>query len=143
MDIGAIAILQLDGVPRVVRCEPIAVGEGTHFRAADNTAALSDAMRETLVNLDIPREQDGLYPCSEDVKQAAQFPPLALPADLISFSAAGRLLYPDAATKTAWARVSALVSGNQLRVYRIGLSPAARYVSQAEVLLLRDAAVAA
>ena len=136
MDIGAISILQVAGLPRVVRCELAA--EGTHFRAADNTDLLTEAMRETLENLNISPEQDGLYPCSKDVIEEAVFPAIGLPSDLISFSDAGRLLYPDVADKTSWARVSALVSNNKLRVYRVGKNPTARYVSQTDVAVLRE-----
>jgi hypothetical protein len=63
----------------------------------------------------------------------AQFPPITLPGDLISYASARTLLYPDLESKnTGLQRVWRDVQAARLRAYRIGLGHEMRqFVSRA------------
>src|SRR5262245_21629962 len=135
MDIGTIVIHLSQGTPVVSRCEE--APNGFRFVPATNAAELEDAARRVLTLQGVDLREDGLYLCPTELSEAAQLPPLAVPADAITFGAARAILYPDVSPNTGWQRVRRDVAAGQLRVYRVGNGvDVTRYVSRAQVLRL-------
>ena len=135
MDIGTIAIHLANGTPLVSRCEE--APNGVRFVPAMNATQLIDEARRVLAAQGVDLSEDGLYLCPNHLIEAAQFPPLSLPADAITFGTARTILYPDASSNTGWQRVRRDVEAGRLRVYRVGSGlDTTRYVSRAEVMQL-------
>lgn len=138
MDIGTVVIYVTDATPRVSRCEE-APFHGYRFVPATNAAALIPAAQQVLDIEGVPGGQDGVYLCPLELMQQAEFPPLTVPGDLISFARARDLLYPELPANTGWQRVRRDVNAGRLRAYRVELDADARdYVSRAAVLQLRQ-----
>lgn len=135
MDIGMILIQVKDGTAQVVRCEED--GEGKQLVPATNAVELADWAARVVAGFDATLAQDGVYLCTDDLQAAAQFPPLALPADAISLGEAGRLLFPDASQNERWQRLQAMQKARASRVYRVGIAFASRqYVSRGAAMQL-------
>ncbi len=143
MDIGSMLIQVVDGTPRVVRYEP---GDpvGTRLVAATNTTDLVDTARDSLLNLGVAEPfADGLYPCAQELKRQAVWPPLILPDDPIILAEARTILYPDLKPKVAWTKVHRLVRAEKLRAYAIGIDRPRIVVSRAAVVQLAQGALVA
>lgn len=138
MDIGTVAIHLANGQPLVARCEE--APHGMRFVPAINASDLIDEARRVLAAQGVDLSEDGLYLCPIHLSEAAEFPPLALPADAISFGSARTILYPDVSTNTGWQRVRRDAEAGRLRVYRVGRD---RYVSRADVMQLAQERTAA
>jgi len=137
MDIGMIVIHLAVGTPVVSRCEQAPTG--TRLIAATNAAALAQAAQKVLHGQGVALHEDGIYLCSDQLQALAEFPPLVLPADAISFGDARAILYPDASYNTGWQRVHRDVEAGRLHVYRVGIGQSTRqYVSRADVQKLAD-----
>jgi hypothetical protein len=137
MDIGMIVILQSAGRAVVSRCEE--VPHGIALVPAANAAELEARARLVLQEFGATPSQDGVYLCTDQLQAEAQFGPLVLPADAITYGTARQLLYPDATPNTGWQRVNRDVKAGKLRVWRVGVAQEARqYVSRAEVLRLLE-----
>lgn len=135
MDIGTVAIYLSHGSPLVARCED--APQGMRFIPATNAGQLADAAQQVLVAQGVDMHDDGLYLCPNELIETAQFPPLSLPADAVTFGTARSLLYPDVSPNTGWQRVRRDVDAGRLRVYRVGRGlNTTRYVSRAEVVQL-------
>jgi hypothetical protein len=132
MDIGTVAIYLSNGRPLVARCEESP--RGMTFVPAANAAALEVAARRVLELDGVDMGEDGLYLCPDELIEAAEFPPITLPGDLIAYTAARQLLYPDATPNTGLQRVRRDVQAGRLQAYRIGSGQAMRqFVSRAQV----------
>lgn len=129
MDIGAIALHLANGTPQVARCEE--APHGMRFVPAINAAELIDEASRVLAAQGVDLRDDGLYLCPNHLIERAQFAPVSLPADAISFGSARTLLYPEVSSNTGWQRVRRDVDAGRLRVYRVDRE---RYVSRAEVM---------
>jgi hypothetical protein len=136
MDIGTVAIYLSQGTPLVARCEQ--APHGVTFVPAINAADLVDAARRVLELDGVDLREDGLYPCPDELSAAAQFPPITLPGDLITYAAARDMLYPTVDSKnTGLQRVRRDVQAGRLRAYRIGSGLELRqFVSRAQVQAL-------
>ena len=136
MDVGTIAIYLSDGTPLVARCDE--APHGLTFVPALNAPALVDAARRVLALEGVDLRADGLYLCPDELSAQAQFPPITLPGDLISYASARTILYPDVDSKnTGLQRVRRDVHAGRLRAYRIGSGQEMRqFVSRAQVLQL-------
>lgn len=136
MDVGTIAIYLSGGTPLVARCDE--ASSGLTFVPALNANALVEAARRVLELEGVDLNADGLYLCPDELSAEAQFPPITLPGDLISFTTARTLLYPEVDSKnTGLQRVRRDVQAGRLRAYRIGLGHELRqFVSRAQVLQL-------
>lgn len=137
MDIGMIVIHFTGGRPVVSRCED-APG-GTALVPALNAGDLEAHAMRVMHGHGAPLDQDGVYLCTDDLQAAAQFTPLTLPNDAMTFREARQLLYPDVTSNTGWQRVNRDVKAKKLRVWRVGTGPDVRqYLSRAEVLRLLE-----
>ena len=132
MDIGTVAIYLSSGRPLVARCEESP--RGMTFVPAANAAVLEAAARRVLELDGVAMGEDGLYLCPDELIEAAEFPPITLPGDLITYAAARQLLYPDATPNTGLQRVRRDVQAGRLQAYRIGCGQEMRqFVSRAQV----------
>jgi len=131
MDIGMILIQVKDGAAQVVRCEED--GEGKRLVPAANVVELTDQAAEAVAAwFNRTLDQDGLYLCTDQLQEAAEFPPLVLPADAITLGVAGRMLYPDVPQRERWKRVHELRTAPMLRIYRVGVAQGmTQYISRA------------
>ncbi|NJO81560.1 MAG: hypothetical protein HC828_01535 [Blastochloris sp.] len=138
MDIGMVMIHVTNNKAIVSRWEE-AQG-GIVFIPALNAAALEHQALEVLEQCHhASLDHDGVYLCTDQLQEAAQFPPFSLPADAITYGEARRLLYPDVAPNTGWQRISRAVQARKLRVWRVGIAmDARRYLSRAEVMQLKE-----
>lgn len=135
MDIGIVVIHVTGGRPVVSRCEE--APSGLRLVPAANAADLEAQAAALLHELQAPLDEDGIYVCTNELQAAAQFGPLVLPADAITFGQARALLYPDASVNTGWQRVRRDAKAGTLRLWRIGIGQESRYyLSRAEVLRL-------
>jgi len=143
MDIGMIVIHFTGGKPVVSRCEE-APG-GMSLVPALNAADLEAQAMRVMQGHGAPLDQDGVYLCTDQLQAAAQFGPLTLPPDAITYGAARLLLYPDATPNAGWQKVNRDVKAKRLRVWRLGVGHDTRqYLSKAEVLrLLEERSVSA
>jgi hypothetical protein len=137
MDIGTIVIYVTDATPLVARCED-APAQGYRFVPATNATALIPAAQQVLALEGVQGTEDGVYLCPLELMEQAEFPPLTVPGDLISFARARDILYPDLPPNTGWQRVRRDVNAGRLRAYRVELDADAReYVSRTAALQLR------
>lgn len=137
MDIGMIIIHVTGGKPVVSRCEeaPGGMALAPALNAADLEAQAMRVMQGHGATLD----QDGVYLCTDQLQAAAQFGPLTLPADAITYAEARQLLYPDVSPNTGWQRVNRDAKAKKLRVWRVGFGQHTRqYLSRAEVVRLLE-----
>lgn len=135
MDIGQIVVHLAHGVTTIARCDESP--HGLRLTPAQNAEHLHEQARDWLVSQEIGLNEDGLYLCSDELQIEAQFPPITLPGDAITYAEARDILYPDLSPNAGWQRVHRDAEGGALQVYRVG-SPqrVTRYVSRAQVLAL-------
>lgn len=131
-----VALIRLtNGQPVVTRSDNMP--NGVRFVPATNADELTDAVRRVLAAQGVALDDAGLYLCPTELHESAQFPPLALPADAITFGTARTILYPEVSTNTGWQRDHRLVDAGRLRVYRVGSGlDTTRSVSRAAVMQL-------
>ncbi len=143
MDIGIVVIHVTGGKALVSRCEE--APNGVRLVPAANAADLEPQAATFMQGLNVSFDQDGIYVCSDALQAAAQFAPLTLPADAITYGQARQLLYPDVSVNTGWQRVRRDAKAGKLRVWRTGIGHESRYyLSRAEVLkLVEERTVAA
>lgn len=141
MDIGMIVIHLAGGVATVSRCED--APSGVRLVAALNAPALADQAAQVLLDQKVGLSEDGVYLCTDELQAAADFPPLVLPADAITFGEARKILYPEVSPNTAWQRVHRDMKARRFRVYRVGIGQGIRtYVSRSEIEALAEARAA-
>lgn len=135
MDIGMIIIQVQNGRAVIVRCEED--GDGVKLVPALNAQELEARAVRALSVQEVQLDQDGLYLATDNLQSDAAFPPLPLPKDVISYSAARQVLYPERMGEVGWECLRNDIRAGRLRVYRLGVGFETRqYISHAEVARL-------
>ena len=135
MDIGMIVIHLVGGRAIVSRCEDSP--DGLRLIAALNVDDFMAEAAAALIEDSVELDADGIYLCPDQIQAEAQFPPLALPDDVMSYGEARAMLYPDVSVNAGWEQIHADVKARRLRVYRIGVGQSIRrYAVRQEVLAL-------
>lgn len=135
MDIGTVAILLSEGKPLVSRCE--VAPHGIVFVPATNAQELIPEACHILELDGIDLGDTGLYLCPNHLIEAAEFPSIQLPGDLVTYAAARDILYPDVSLNTGLQRIRRDVQAGRLQAYRIGYGTELRqFVSRGQVRVL-------
>jgi len=132
IDIGMIVIQVKGGSAIVTRCE--FDGDQVQLVPAANAGQLAERAARVVAAQDGTLDEDGCSLCSDELQEAAVFPPLVLPNDAIPYHEARALRYPDVSANDGWRLLHDDQRVDRLRVYRTGVGIATRrFISRATI----------